>query len=251
MRAAGSTSIERGPGGIAARPAGQQLARRHVPVVEADDGVRADRQVDDAGPWPRSRRAGAPRPAPADDHRRSPLAPSPGLVRRPRPDDRPEVDLGRRDRRGPRSGPPCAGRGPAGWRSRGRASRRPGSRRSQAGHRSATRDGGATGSASGSRRMRVEPQQRIAAGLGTKSDIPTWLPPYVPGMIVSDPGLAGRGVPARPLGGMRSAPVEDLVLEMRDRGERAGAPAEDALVDLEPAPDEPASSPRPDRSTTV
>ena len=43
--------------------------------------------------------------------------------------------------------------------------------------------------------------------------------------------------------GVRSAPVQDLVLEMGDRRERAGAPAKDALVDLEPAPDEPARRP--------
>src|SRR4051812_27515848 len=36
---------------------------------------------------------------------------------------------------------------------------------------------------------------------------------------------------------MRSAPIEDLVVDVGDGGKCAGAPAEDAVVDLEPAAD--------------
>ena len=89
---------------------------------------------------------------------------------------------------------------------------------------------------------RVEPQERIAAGARHEVGHPDLVAAVRAGHDRERPRLAGRGVAARPLGGVRSAPVEDLVLEMRDRGERAGAPAEDALVDLEAAPDEPASS---------
>ena len=49
----------------------------------------------------------------------------------------------------------------------------------------------ATGSASGSRWIAWSHSSASPPGLGTKSDIPTWLPPYVPGMIVSDPDWPG------------------------------------------------------------
>ena len=88
----------------------------------------------------------------------------------------------------------------------------------------------------------MEPQERIAAGARHEVGHPDLVAAVRAGHDRERPGLAGRGVAARPLGGVRPAPVQDLVLEMRDRGERAGAPAEDALVDLEAAPDEPASS---------
>ena len=89
----------------------------------------------------------------------------------------------------------------------------------------------------------MEPQERIAAGARHEVGHPDLVAAVRAGHDRERPRLAGRGVAARPLGGVRSAPVQDLVLEMRDRGERAGAPAEDALVDLEPAPDEPRRRP--------
>ena len=228
------------PGGIAARAAGQQLGRRHVPVVEADDGVLADRQVDHAGPC-RVARAGAPRPAPADDPAIAARAVG-RLVRRHRPDDRPEVHLGRAPAE---ALDPDGHARAAGQRVGGAPVDRHGGQddvapRPAIGQRLETEGDGLR---FGLEADRVEPQERIAAGARHEVGHPDLVAAVRAGHDRERPGLAGRGVAARPLVGVRSAPVQDLVLEMRDRGERAGAPAEDALVDLEPAPDEPARRP--------
>ena len=49
--------------------------------------------------------------------------------------------------------------------------------------------------------------------------------------------LAGRSVPARRLARVGTAPVDDLVVAVAHGRERIRAPAQDPLVDLEPAPD--------------
>ena len=63
--------------------------------------------------------------------------------------------------------------------------------------------------------------------------------------------MADRGVSARLLERVRSAPVEDLVGEVGDRRERRRAPAQDPVVDLEPAADRRGSAGPPLTSTTV
>ena len=228
-----------GPGGIAPRAAGQQLGRRHVPVVEADDGVPGDRQVDHAGSRPVVR-AGRPRPAPTDD---PPLARAVGrLVRGHRPDDRSEVDLGRPTAQAidpdghARAADQRVGGAPVD-RHGGQDDVAP---RPTAGQRLETEGDGF--------RLwleldRVEPQEHIATWARHEVGHPDLVAAVCAGHDRERPRLAGRGVAARPLGGVRPTPVQDLVLEMRDRGERAGAPAEDPLVDLEPAPDEPGRRP--------
>ena len=183
----------------------------------------------------------APRPAPADDPARSPLVPSARLVRGPRPDDRPEVDLGRAtaealdpDRHARAAGQRVGGAPVDRHGGQDHVAPRP-----AVGQRLETEGDGLR---FGLQADRVEPQERIAAGARHEVGHPDLVAAVRAGHDRERPRLAGRGVAAGPLGGMRSAPVQDLVLEMRDRGERAGAPAEDALVDLEAAPDEPASS---------
>ena len=185
-------------------------------------------------------RAGAPRPAPADDPAIAARAVG-RLVRRHRPDDRPEVDLGRATAE---ALDPDGHARAAGQRVGGAPVDRHGGQddvapRPAVGQRLETEGDGLR---FGLEADRVEPQERIAAGARHEVGHPDLVAAVRAGHDRERPRLAGRGVAARPLGGVRSAPVQDLVLEMRDRGERAGAPAEDALVDLEPAPDEPASS---------
>ena len=187
-----------GPGRITLRARGQQLARRHVPVVEADDGVLADRQVDDAGPRSASpaspgraasfvpARRGRPQPTiPPSD------VPAAASSERPRPDDRSQVDLGRPtaealdpDRHARAAGQRVGRAAVDGHGGQDHVAPRPavGQRLETKGDRLA---------ASGSRRMAWSHRSASPPGLGTKSDIPTWLPPYVPGMIVSDPDCPG------------------------------------------------------------
>ena len=75
-------------------------------------------------------------------------------------------------------------------------------------------------------------------GLGTESATPVWAGPQLPGRMPSRPASPGLGIAAGRRDRMRAAPVERLVDQVRDRGERALAPADDALVDLEPAADD-------------
>ena len=232
------------------RARGQQLARRHVPVVEADDGVPADRQVDDAGPGVAASPASPGRAAsfvPARRGRPQPTIPPSRraggrLVRGPRPDDRSQVDLGRPtaealdpDRHARAAGQRVGRAAVDGHGGQDHVAPRPavGQRLETKGDRLRL----------GLQADGVEPQERIATGARHEVGHPDLVAAIRAGHDRERPRLAGRGVAAGPLGGVRSAPVEDLVLEMRDRGERAGAPAEDALVDLEAAPDEPRRRP--------
>ena len=72
-------------------------------------------------------------------------------------------------------------------------------------------------------------------GLGTESATPVWAGPQLPGRIPSKPGMSGRGIATRRDRRVRAPPVERSIDLMGDSGEGTLAPADDALVHLEPA----------------
>ena len=221
------------------RPAAvEQIASRDLPVADADDRVRRDREVDDGRSLGRAVRVGPRRP-PAGDHRGARVGRG---IRRSRPDRRPEVDLRRRA---------------AGPLDPDREARAPGERvRRSAEERHRGDDDVAPRPAFGERlevhRHRfgagreldgVEPEQGVVRGARHEVGHPDLVPAVRPGHDRQRARLAGRGIPSAALGGMRAAPVEDLVGQVGDRGERRRTPAQDPVGDLEPAADRPRRRP--------
>ena len=90
---------------------------------------------------------------------------------------------------------------------------------------------------------RVEPDEGVVGRARHEIGHPGLARPVRPGHDRERPRLTGRGIPAGSLDRMRTAPVDDLVRQVRDRGECPRAPAEDPVVDLEPAPDGPGQRP--------
>ena len=80
-------------------------------------------------------------------------------------------------------------------------------------------------------------------GLGTESATPVWAGPQATRQDPEQAGVPRLGVATRRHRRIRPAPVERRVDRVRDGGEGALAPADDALVHLEPPAHDPADRP--------
>ncbi len=85
----------------------------------------------------------------------------------------------------------------------------------------------------------MEPEQEVVGRAGHEIGHPDLARAERAGHDRERARLAGRRVSTGALGRVRTAPVERLVVEVGHRPERSRAPAEDPVVDLEPAPDQP------------
>ena len=232
--------LDRSPAGrIAERATREQVGAGESPVTEAEDRVGRDRQVDHGRS--RGRRIGmATRGSPAEDRVRRSL-PGRRRDRRPAADDRAKIDLrvalearhldleptapneriGRATEERDRRDEDVAARPSVGQRLEAQGDRP---------RASLELDG-------------VQPEERVAGRAGDEVRDPDLVRAVRAGHDRQRAGLAGRRIAARALRRVRPTPVDDLVRDVGDRGERPGSPAEDAVVHLESASDEAAGLP--------
>ena len=214
----------------------EQVDGRDGPIAETERRVGRQRQVDDPPPG-RHRLPGRARRAPAND-RRGVLADWQRGRCRLGADDRPEVEI----RRVVESGD--ADLDPRAANERARRSPEQGDRGDDhvaAGPASCERfEAHGDGLGTGLELDRVEPQQRIAGRARDVVRHADLVRAIGAGHDRQGPRVPRRRVATGALGGVRPAPVDDLVGQVRDRRERPRSPAEDPVVDLEPPPDDPA-----------